>query len=86
MLIRPTIDRKFSPGECSTISDYKDNVHWFEAITEPAYIFNLHVLDVKPGSTLRTGRVYVDPNGEKVSGGLTRARLISYKEANELYG
>jgi hypothetical protein len=86
MLIKPTIDRKFSPGECSTISDFKDNVHWFQAITEPAFIFNIHVLGVRPGSTLPTGRVYVDPSGEPIAGGLTRARRISYKEANQLYG
>ena len=30
-LIRPTIDRTFKPGEYSTISDHKDNVHWFTA-------------------------------------------------------
>ncbi len=86
MLINPTVDRKFGPGECSTVSDYKDNVHWFQALTEPAFIFNLHVMDVKPGTTVPTGRVYIDPEGEKVAGGLTRARLIGFKEANELYG
>jgi hypothetical protein len=86
MIIKPTIDRKFGPGECSTVSDYKDNVHWFQAISEPAFIFNLHVLDVKPGSKLPTARVYVDPKGEEIAGGLTRARLIGYKEANQLYG
>ena len=86
MLIKPTIDRKFGPGECSTISDYKDNVHWFQAITEPAFIFNLHVMDVNPNPTQPTGRVYVDPEGEKIAGGLIRARRIGYKEANKLYG
>ena len=86
MIIRPTIDRKFVPGECSTVSDFKNNVHWFQALTEPAFIFNLHVLDVKPGTTLPTGRVYIDPKGEAIAGGLTRARLIGYKEANQLYG
>jgi hypothetical protein len=86
MIIKPTIDRKFVPGECSTVSDYKDNVHWFQAITEPAFIFNLHVMDVKPGATLPTTRVYIDPKGEAIAGGLTRARRISYKEANQLYG
>jgi hypothetical protein len=86
MLIKPTIDRKFSPGECSTVSDYKDNVHWFQALTEPAYIFNLHVMDVNPSPTQPTGRVYVDPEGEKVAGGLTRARRIGFAEANQLYG
>lgn len=86
MIIKPTVDRKFGPGECSTVSDYKDNVHWFQALTEPAYIFNLHVMDVRPGSTLPTARVYVDPLGETIADGMTRARLIGYKEANQLYG
>jgi hypothetical protein len=86
MLIRPTIDRQFSTGECSTVSDYKDNVHWFQALTEPAFIFNMHMLDVHPGSKLQTGRVYVDPAGEKLDGGVIRAKLIGYKQANELYG
>ena len=85
-IIRPTIDREFAPGECSTVSDYKDNIHWFEAITEPAYIFNIHVYHVSPGFGLPTGRVYVDPNGEKLAGGLIRAPRISYQKANQLYG
>jgi len=86
LIIKPTLDRTFVPGQCSTVSDYKDNVHWFQAQTEGAFIFNLHVLGVKPGSTLPTGRVYVDPAGEKLAGGLVRARRIGYKEANRLYG
>jgi hypothetical protein len=86
MHIRPTIDRKFTPGECSTVSDFKDNVHWFQAVTDEAFIFNLHVLDVNPTSKLHTGRVYIDPNGEPLAEGLTRARVIGYKEANQLYG
>ncbi len=28
MIIRPTIDREFHPGEYSTVTDVKDNVHW----------------------------------------------------------
>lgn len=86
MLIKPTIDRTFGPGECSTVSDYKDNVHWFAALTEPAFIFNLHVLDVNPSPTQPTGRVYIDPEGEKIAGGLIRARRIGFAEANKLYG
>src|SRR5689334_2587148 len=30
-IIKPTIDRTFRPGEFSTISDHRDNVHWFTA-------------------------------------------------------
>ena len=69
-LIRPTIDRTFTPGESSTVSDHKDNVHWFTAETEHAFIFNIHVNDTDPGNPKNPGRVYVDPLGEKVAGGL----------------
>jgi hypothetical protein len=85
-LIRPTIDRQFGPGECSTISDYKDNVHWFTAKTGPAFILNVHVLDVKRDGTESTGRVYLDPQGEKLADGLIRARRLSYKEVHQVYG
>ncbi|MCH8217968.1 MAG: hypothetical protein IH892_14520 [Planctomycetes bacterium] len=85
-IIRPTIDRTFSPGEFSSVSDYKDNVHWFKANTEPAYIFNIHILNTRPDSKLKTGRVYVNPDGEKLKGGLIRAPRISYSEAHKLFG
>lgn len=83
MIIRPTIDRQFGPGDCSTVTDIKDNVHWFKAHHDGSYIFNIHVMSVKPG---RTGRVYIDPDGEKISGGRIRARKIDHTEANKLYG
>ncbi|MCH2025907.1 MAG: hypothetical protein MK172_09215, partial [Verrucomicrobiales bacterium] len=44
MIIRPTIDDRFGPGQTSSVSDDKDNVHWFKAEDEPAFIFNIHVL------------------------------------------
>ena len=84
-VIRPTIDKMFGPGGHSSISDYKDNVHWFKALSDKAFIFNIHVLGVTPGAK-RSGRIYVDPNGEKLKGGLIRARKIAYKEAHDLYG
>ena len=31
LLIKPTIDRGFKPGETSSVSDFKDNIHWFKA-------------------------------------------------------
>jgi hypothetical protein len=85
-IIMPTIDRKFAPGECSTISDYKDNIHWFQALSDTAFIFNIHVMEVndKPGGS--TGRVYLNPNGEKLEGGRIRAPRISYAEANKMFG
>ncbi|HLQ46568.1 MAG TPA: hypothetical protein VK137_17625 [Planctomycetaceae bacterium] len=86
ILIKPTIDRSFTVGETSSISDYKDNVHWFQALSESAFIFNIHVLNVRPGSGESTGRVYLDPNGEKLSDGLIRAKKLGHKEAHDIYG
>ena len=83
MIIKPTIDREFGPGSYSTVTDMKDNVHWFKAKTDGAFIFNIHVLSVKPG---RTGRVYIDPNGEKISGERLRCKKINHTEAETLYG
>lgn len=86
ILIKPTIDRDFHRGEASSISDHKDNVHWFQAKSETAFIFNIHVLNVTPGKTEPTGRVYLDPQGEKLAGGLIRAKRLDYKQAHQLYG
>jgi len=85
-LIRPTIDRAFKPGEFSTISDHKDNIHWFTAESETGFIFNVHVVETNPENTKRPGRVYIDPLGEKVAGGLIKAPKISYGKVNQLYG
>jgi hypothetical protein len=86
MIIRPTTDRKFGLGEASTISDDKDNVHWFQAETEGSYIFNIHVMNVTPNFPRPTGRVYVDPNGEKLSDGRLRCRKVGSEEIYKLYG
>lgn len=83
MIIRPTIDGTFGPGTYSTVTDVKDNVHWFQATTDGSFIFNIHVMSVKPGAT---GRVYIDPNGEKLSGDRIKAKKINHAEANKLYG
>ena len=85
-IIRPTIDREFRPGEFSTISDHKDNVHWFTAANDTGFLFKDHVVDTNPDNPKRPGRVYVDPMGEKLAGGLIKAPKISYGKVNQLYG
>jgi len=85
-VIRPTIDRQFRPGEFSTISDHQDNVHWFTAEDDTGFLFNIHVVETNPENPKPPGRVYVDPMGEKLSGGLIKAPKISYGKVNQLYG
>jgi hypothetical protein len=83
MIIKPTLDKTFGVGGCSTVSDFKDNVHWFKSNSDRSFIFNIHVISMNAGPS---GRVYVDPNGEKLSGGRIKARKIDHTEANKLYG
>ena len=85
LIIRSTIDEPFAPGDYSTVSDFKDNVHWFKATSEPAFIFNIHALNIGSGKK-RTGRVYLDPAGEKLTADRIRAPRLNYDEAHRRYG
>jgi hypothetical protein len=86
LTIRPTLDKEFGRGDLSTVSDQKDNIHWFEALSEPVFIFSVGIFKVNPDEDF-TGRDYIDPRGgEKVGHGLIRARRIAEKEARSLYG
>jgi hypothetical protein len=85
-LIRPTIDRLFKPSEFSTISDHKDNVHWFKADSDTAFIFNIHVMGYNPENPKVAARVYVDPEGERVAGGLILAKKMTSAECHKKYG
>ncbi len=85
-LIKPTLDRAFKAGECATISDHKDNVHWFKAESEAAFIFNIHVGNYNPENPKSASRVYVDPEGEKRAGGLIVAKKMTSAECHKKYG
>ncbi|MFY0674791.1 MAG: hypothetical protein JXQ87_15440 [Bacteroidia bacterium] len=47
LIIKPTVDKVIGLGEHSTISDDKDNVHWFIANSETAFTFDVIMLDLK---------------------------------------
>jgi hypothetical protein len=85
-LIRPTIDRAFKAGEFSTVSDHKDNVHWFKATSDTAFIFNVHVIGYDPKIEGGSGRLYLDPEGEKVKGDLILAKKMTSGECHKKYG
>jgi len=85
MIIKPTIDDQFAVGQYSTISDHKDNIHWFKSTSETAFIFNIHVLNID-ADVKRGGRVYVDPFGEKLAHGLVKAKTLSKKQAYDRFG
>ena len=85
-VIKPTIDKAFGPGDLSTISDHKDNIHWFKAESDAAYIFNVHVIGYDPKIKETGGRLYVDPDGETLAGGLVKAAKMSSADCHKKYG
>jgi hypothetical protein len=85
-VIKPTIDRTFGPGELSTISDHKDNVHWFKAESDVAYIFNVHIIGYDKTIKEAGGRLYLDVEGEKLAGGTIKAPKMTSADCHRKYG
>ena len=85
-IIKPTIDNEFPVGGVSTISDHKDNVHWFRCTSETGFIFNAHFTGYDSDIAIPTGRLYLDPEGEKLAGGLIKAPKMTSSECHAKYG
>jgi hypothetical protein len=85
-IIKSTIDRSFKPGELSTISDHKDNVHWFKCTSDTGFIFNVHVTGYDAKIEEPSSRLYLDPEGEKLAGGLIKAKKMTSSECHKKYG
>ena len=85
-IIKPTIDREFAAGGASTISDHKDNIHWFRCASDTGFIFNAHVIGYDPTIAESSGRLYLDPEGEKLAGGLIKAPKMTSGECHKKYG
>lgn len=85
-IIKPTIDREFKVGEVSTISDHKDNIHWFKCTAETGFIFNVHFTGYDPTIKESSGRLYLDPEGEKLAGGLIKAPKMNSGECHKKFG
>jgi hypothetical protein len=87
LVLRPSIDRMSKPGDLSSISDQRDNVHWLVATKGPAYTFDLIVVGIEPERGFGWKIDHVDVDGaERLQGGLLRARRIDVDEAIRRYG
>lgn len=85
-VLAPTIDRSFAPGDVSTVSDHKDNVHWFEATSDVAFLFNAHVAGHDPRIKGSPGRLYLDPAGPRRADGLIDAPAMTRAACLDKYG
>lgn len=84
LVVRPTIDQEAGIGACSSISDERDNIHWFVANTETAFTFDVIMLNLgeKPydiqNIDIRDGEVLPD--------GQIRAPILDVETALNKYG
>jgi hypothetical protein len=88
VVIKPSDDRTFQLGDAAAISDVRNNVHWFTALEDEALLFNVSVTipeHLRGPSARSTGRVYLDPEGEPLDGGLIRARRASISQLRAKY-
>ncbi len=84
LLLKPTIDKTAKIGESSSISDEKDNVHWFIANTDTAFTFDVIMLDLN-------GKPYdihnLDINKKQdLNDGTMRVPILDVETALKKYG
>jgi hypothetical protein len=84
VVIRPTGDRSIGPGDTTSISDERDNVHWHHALTRGV------LLDVEQGrldpSCPSRSRQLLDPEGPPRADGTILARRMSRLSALRRFG
>jgi hypothetical protein len=84
LIIKPSIDRIAKVGESSSISDEKDNVHWFIANTETAFTFDVIMLDLNNKSyDIHNLDIY---ESEDLKNGMLKVPILDVKSALKKYG
>lgn len=86
MVVRETInERHAGVGTWSSISDYRNNVHWLTANSENCFLFTCKLIRLEEAREFN-GRINIDMRSPEVIGTNTyRARKITSAEARELY-
>lgn len=86
MLVRATVDEKRAGvGTWSSISDYRNNVHWLTARSDNCFLFTCKLIRLEEDREFK-GRINIDMREPDVLGSDTfRARKISFRESCEIY-
>lgn len=85
-ILTPTVDRIIRRGDFSTMSDAKDNVHWFTAQGGPAFLFNVVVSNLMTRPGFGVGRQKLDLRGGEMPDGRIRAKGIDLETWLDVYG
>lgn len=84
LIIKPSVDRIAKIGESSSITDEKDNVHWFIANTETAFTFDVIMLDLNNKSyDIHNLDIY---ESEDLKNGMLKAPILDVQTALKKYG
>lgn len=91
MLLRPTRDEHCVVGSTITMSDERDNVHWFVAEGGPAFTLDVGAIAPKLrdhflNGTERDGRIYLDPTVGRRADGLIEAVVIDHSTSLARFG
>ncbi len=91
LILTPTRDAILTPGTTVSMSDEKDNVHWFTGASEYSYTFDVPLANVVVGKQYPTeankyGMIYVDPVSERPRAAQIRAKIITFPKAVAKFG
>ena len=86
ILLHPTGDRVVKPGQTVSMSDERDNVHWFVGMSEVSVSFDVPVGDISPAKQYRhpaeaMNQIFLDPTVPARSDGRIEAPIIPFKES-----
>ncbi|REJ69720.1 MAG: hypothetical protein DWQ31_03730 [Planctomycetota bacterium] len=86
MVIRQTVDEKSAAaGTWSSISDYRNNIHWLKAKSDDCFLFTAKLIRLEKEKDFR-GRINVNLKDAMQLGSQTwRAPIITARQAAELY-
>jgi hypothetical protein len=87
LVIRQSMhEKKAGPGTWSSVSDYRDNVHWLTARSDDCILFTCKLLTVEPNLPLN-GRINIDvPRAKELGTGTFLAPKITAAQAKEVFG
>ncbi len=86
MIVRQSVDQKNAgPGSWSSISDYRDNVHWLTAKSDDCFLFTCKLIRLEPDREFH-GRINLNMRDAKPLGKSTwRAAKISGLESSQIH-
>ena len=86
LVVRSSLHEKSAgPGTWSSISDYRDNVHWLTAKTDDCFLFTCKMLSIEEGLPMK-GRINIDLRDAKMLGNDTcLASKITAARSREIY-